>query len=99
MPKPAERRACVIPGCKLSALDGSSRCADHQPRPATLRELIAAGPIWIPEAAKSSVKLTVCLACVDFVAAVDTATGLCRVCWRLWRFAQATTPVRVPLTG
>ena len=28
----------------------------------------------------------------------DDRTDLCVLCWRVWRFAQAVSPVRVPIT-
>lgn len=97
MSKPPERRSCVIPGCMLTALAGSARCSDHQLKPETLRDAISAGPKWDAIKPLSSVELGACVACGDLVQWISASTGLCKVCWRLWRFAQATTPVRGPL--
>jgi hypothetical protein len=104
---------CLRPGCKeLAARDahGYARryCADHEPPAAptpgavrliSLRDLIASGPTWDAARPLSSVELGACCACGDLVKWISASTGLCKACWRLWRFAQATTPVRVPLSS
>jgi hypothetical protein len=64
-----------------------------------LKEAIAAGPKWDPVPAPASVKLVLCATACSLVPTTDRDTGLCLVCWRAWRFSQATTPVRGPLVS
>jgi hypothetical protein len=62
-----------------------------------IAEHIAAGPVWrekleTVEMAGSPDPRTWmrCAACREPVRAVDETTGLCRPCWRTWRFARTT---------
>ncbi len=104
---------CLWINCpELAARDKEGRvrryCDKHEvnavrPRvnapPPSLRELIAAGPRFECVAGAGPVPGAEanCSACL-LVCWPDFATGLCLDCWRVWRFAQATTPVRSALS-
>lgn len=51
--------------------------------PVTIRQQIAKGPRFIVD---DDAGQAVCNACPD-VGDVDEATGLCRPCWRAWRWS------------
>lgn len=49
--------------------------------PVSVRDQIAAGPRFV-----GALEGT-CGACADRALAIDVATGLCRPCWRAWRWS------------
>lgn len=51
---------------------------NRAPRP-TIKELLAQGPTFQPEVGP-------CKTCVG-ANEVDASTGLCRSCWRVWRWS------------
>lgn len=74
--------SCAVPGCTLpGANDEHSLCYDH----GTKKSLIVNGPKF---SAPTPVSYGPCPACGFYVAYLDVATGLCRECWRHWRFSK-----------
>lgn len=87
MTAPSDSARCAFVGCKLPRLMGQVWCVEHKPKPLTFKEGIAAGPKFEAARDDSDEKGTLgCPAC-DEVAVFDKRTGLCRKCWRAWRFS------------
>ena len=57
----------------------------------TLREEIAAGPVFQGETPNAPMPgpAFFCPTCADFGEFFDKTTGLCRPCWRAWRFGPS----------
>jgi len=70
--------------------------ADDPIHRSDLQRAIARGPKWHPIAALSSVGLILCATECGLVERVDRDTGLCLVCWRIWRWTSAGFPARAP---
>jgi hypothetical protein len=76
---------CIEPGCKNPQVPGAfMRCEDHRPKPQTTKHLIAIGYTFKPEPGTH-----VCVACYVDSSVLDRKTGLCRGCWRHWRWSPA----------
>jgi hypothetical protein len=92
IPTPPPPKRCSYLDCQARPAPGLDRCEAHRFRPQTVKEAIAAGPKWDPVDAESSVKLVACATGCSLVPKIDRETGLCLVCWRVWRFAAAGFP-------
>lgn len=76
---------CAIAGCELPPGMGRLICKDHELKPMTLRQRIEKGAHWFLRKAKDAAP---CAACGDpAVEGTDGDTGLCRPCWRAWRWS------------
>lgn len=73
-------------------IEGTGRCIDHPVKTLSLEEKIAEGPRF--ESKNCAGK---CICDPDRIVILDKATKLCVLCWRLWRFAQAVSPIRIPI--
>jgi len=88
MNRPLPAPQCLEPGCRNPAAQSFAgaylrTCAGCTKPAPTLRELIAAGPRFEEE------DLGLCPVC-GLDEFLDVASGICRPCWRVWRWS----PVR-----
>ena len=74
---------CAERGCKDFQAPGSfmNRCLKHRREPLTVPQQITVAPVFARRAQKVD-----CAAC-NAEDVVDTLTGLCRPCWRSWRWS------------
>lgn len=80
-----EALQCAVVDCKLPPMAGQVLCADHKPKPLTLRERIAKGPRFDEDTPDRDGARCVC---GDGVTVRDKLTSLCRPCWRAWRWSS-----------
>ena len=79
-----EVNRCAFVGCHAAPLVGQTLCGEHRLKPLTTREAIAEGPKFDEEIPDRDGARCVC---GDGANQRDRATGLCRVCWRIWRWS------------
>lgn len=89
MSAPSDSARCAFAGCKLPRLMGQVWCVEHKPKPLTFKESVASGRKF--EVVKANAVCPACQELADF----DKGTGLCLLCWRVYRFStlrQTETP-------